>query len=376
MKKEVLVIAGEASGDLHGASMINELLKFDSGISVCGIGGDKMHAEGAELFFHINQMAFLGIAEVVKHIPFIKKVQKNILAEVKKRNIKTAVLIDYPGFNLSIAKKLKQLDVKIIYYISPQIWAWGKGRIKKIQKLVDKMVVILPFEKDFYGSHNVDVEFVGHPLIKQIQNYNYLSKEDFFAKFNLDTAKEILLLLPGSRIQEVKKIFPEIIKAASKISNDHNLQTVVACSSNIDENLLYGLTDQKDFKIIKDHTYDLFKYSKFGIIKSGTSTLEAALFGLPMIVVYVTSKLTYLIGKNLVKIDSIALANIVSGEKIVTELIQNDVNEKNIYKISSEILSDENKLNGIKNKFNNLKDKLSSEDASKKCAEIVLSYLK
>ncbi|MGE5683458.1 MAG: lipid-A-disaccharide synthase, partial [Bacillota bacterium] len=209
MNKELLIISGEASGDLHGASLIRELRSKDPSINICGIGGNKMQSAGMELLYHINQMAFLGFVEVIRHIPFIKKVQNNILQEVIKRQIKTVVLIDYPGFNLNIAKKLKNLDVKIIYYISPQIWAWGQKRINKIKRLVDKMIVILPFEEKFFRQAGVDVEYVGHPLLEQIENYKYLSREELFNKFSLEKDKEILLLLPGSRQQEVKRIFPE-----------------------------------------------------------------------------------------------------------------------------------------------------------------------
>jgi lipid-A-disaccharide synthase len=239
LNKELLIIAGEASGDLHGASLIRELKSIDPSVKFIGIGGNKMRSQGMELLFHINQMAFLGFAEVIRHIPFIKKVQNLIIREVISRKIDTVVLIDYPGFNLNIAKKLKNLDVKVIYYISPQIWAWGHGRIKKIKKLVDKMIVILPFEEEFFRNAGVNVEYVGHPLLEQIENYDYLNRDDFFRKFSLDVEREILLLLPGSRLQEVKRIFPESIKAASRLSEDLKMQLVVACSSDIDEKMFF-----------------------------------------------------------------------------------------------------------------------------------------
>ena len=364
----LMMIAGEISGDLHGASLIKELKMLDPEINIFGIGGDKMQNAGMQIAYHINRMAFLGFVEVVRHIPFIKKVQKQLIELAKAKNINTAVLIDYPGFNLSIAKKLKRMDVKIVYYISPQIWAWGSGRINKIKKLVNKMLVVFPFEKSLYSNHNVDVEFVGHPLLERLKEYDFLSKEKLFEKYDLDRNKEILLILPGSRDQEVKHLFPEMIKAAVKLALEFNLQVITACSSNIDENLFNRITEEKDFKVIKNDTYNLLKNSKFGIVKSGTSTLEAALFQLPMIIVYKTSIPTYWIGKGLIKVDQIGMANIICGERVVPELIQNQVREKTIYEECKKILDDNKLYETIKSKFKLIKEKLGTEGASAKAA--------
>src|SRR3990172_13431640 len=191
--KNLMIIAGEISGDLHGSNLVSELLKIDPALNIYGIGGDKMKAAGMQLTYHINKMAFLGFAEVVKHIPFIRRVQKELMNIIRNKKIDTVVLIDYPGFNLSIAKKIKKPGVKIIYYISPQIWAWGGSRINKIRSLVDKMLVVFPFEEKLYNDNGVNVEFVGHPLLERIQEYNFLSKEKLFEKYNLEKGKEILL---------------------------------------------------------------------------------------------------------------------------------------------------------------------------------------
>lgn len=371
----VLIIAGEASGDLHGASLIRELKKIDSSLKIFGVGGNKMLAEGMELIYHIDKMAFLGFVEVVKHLPFIKKVQRDLIDEVKKRNVKEVILIDYPGFNLSIAKKLKSLDLKLIYYITPQVWAWGKGRVKNIKELFNKVLVVFPFEEKFFKSKNVNAEFVGHPLIQEINSYNYLNRDQLNNKFGLDPAKEILLILSGSRKQEVKTIFPEAIKAASRLVDEFDMQIVVACSSNLDEKVFYELTDQKNFKVIKDYTYDLLKHSKFGIIKSGTSTLEAGLMELPFVIVYKTSWLTYLIGKSLVKIKNIGMANIVLDEQVVPELIQNQANEKNIYSTAKNILSDDGLLNRMKLRLSRIKKVLGEKNAPKNAAKIIYSLL-
>ncbi len=375
LKHKLMIITGEVSGDLIGASLIRELKKLDAELTIFGIGGDRMCEQGMNILYHINKMAFLGFTEVVRHLPFIKKVQAGLLAVVKKEEIKNVVLIDYPGFNLNIAKKFKKNRIKTIYYISPQLWAWGSGRMKKIKRLVNKMLVVFLFEEKLYKSNNVDVEFVGHPLIDRINEYQFLSKEELFSKFNLDGSKELLLLMPGSRKHEVEKLFLQIIKAANKLADEFNLQIVIACSSNIDENLFYGLSGHSDFKVITGYTYDLMKYAKFGIIKSGTSTLEAGYFALPMIIVYKISGLTYLIVKKLIKVSKIGMVNILLDDNVVPELIQNDVSEGKIYDAGEKILSDKEYYNSVKLKLNMVKDKLGNEGASARAAKQIYALM-
>ncbi|MCF8266203.1 MAG: lipid-A-disaccharide synthase, partial [Melioribacteraceae bacterium] len=328
---------------------------------------------GLTNIYHNKDLAFLGFAEVVKHIPFIKKVQKEIIEECKKRKITSAILIDYPGFNLGLAKKLHKIGVKIFYYISPQIWAWGGKRIHKIKKLVDKMIVVFPFEKELYENAGVDVEFVGHPLIERINEYKFTKKEEFFAVNGLNKTKEILLVMPGSREQEIEKIFPAAINAAKTLSRKFDLQIVVACASNIDEQKLLTLGGNSDFSVIKDSTYELLKYSKFGIIKSGTSTMEAGIFELPCVVVYVTSKLSYAIGKRLVKIDHIAMANIILGERVVDELLQEEVTENNIVKCSEKVLLDKSLYDQTKHKLSGIRKILGNKNASFEAASLILN---
>jgi len=370
-----MIITGEVSGDLIGASLIRELKSLKPDLKITGIGGDKMKSAGMELIYHTDQMAFLGFVEVVKHLPFIRKVQKNLLDVIKKEKINCVVLIDYPGFNLSIAKKLKPLGVKIIYYVSPQLWAWAKGRVKKIRELVDIMLVVFPFEVEFYKKENVNVEYVGHPLVERINQYKFLSRDEFFSKFNLDRQKEILLVMPGSRKQEVKEIFPEVIKSANKLAIDYNMQVVVARSKNISEKYFQQNNDSGKFITIEDHNYELMKYSRFGIIKSGTSTLEAGFFALPMIVVYKTNPLTYMIGKQLVKLDRIGMVNILLDEMVVPELIQSDASSAKIIDTASKILSDKQVYENIKLKLGKVKEQLGTDGASKRAAKSILEIL-
>jgi len=370
-----MVIAGEESGDLVGAALIKEMKMINPELMIYGIGGNRMESQGMNLIYHINKMAFLGFTEVVKHIPFIKKVQKELVSISLENNIKTAVLIDYPGFNLNVAEKFKNIGMKIIYYVSPQLWAWGAGRMEKIKHLVDKMVVVFPFEEDLYRKNDVNVEFVGHPLIERINEYNFLSREELINKFDLDDKNEILLLLPGSRKHEVAKIFPSMIIAAQKLAKEFDLQVVTACSSNIDEKVFYELAGSSNFKVVKGFTYDLMKHAKFGIIKSGTSTLEASYFDLPMIIVYKTSFITYQIMKKLIKVNRIGMANIILDENVVPELIQGNASEENIFKAGKKILSNENYYSSIKQKLSKIKNKLGSTGASARRSKIILELM-
>lgn len=370
-----MIIAGEASGDLHGATVMKQLSLIDPSIEFFGIGGDKMIAAGMKAKYHIKQMAFLGFIEVIRHLPFINKVKSDLLQLAEEENIEIIVLIDYPGFNLNIAEKFHSRGKKLIYFISPQVWAWGKGRIEKIKRLIRKMLVIFPFEEKMYKEAGVEAVYVGHPLIEHATNYNFLTKKELYSKFELESEKDILLVLPGSRKQEIKKIFNESIEAAKLIAQEFNLQIVVACAENINENIFFEVSDVSDFKIVKGYTYDLFKHSKFGIIKSGTSTLEAAYFQLPFVVVYVTNSLTYMIGKNLAKIKNIAMANIILGKTVVPELIQKDANKDKIYKTCSVYLNSKERLDEVKQAFGEIKYKLGNTGASKQAAEIIYKIM-
>ena len=237
------------------------------------------------------------------------------------------------------------------------------------------MFVVFPFEEKLYKDEGVDVEFVGHPLLERIEKYDFLPKEKIFKMYNLDPQKEILLVLPGSRKHEVERIFPAVIKAALNLGKEFNLQVVVAGASGIDEELYKNISGSDEYKLIKDHNYELMRYAKFGIIKSGTSTLEAGLFGLPMVIVYKTSLLTYFIGKNLVNLKNIGMANIISGENVVPELIQDKVNTDLIFEESEKILSNSSLYNSIRNKLLEINKKLGEKGAVRKTAESIYSLI-
>lgn len=372
-----MIIAGEASGDLHGSALVNKLLIRETELRLVGIGGDKMKEAGTEIVFHIKEMAFLGFAEVVKHLPYIKRVQKRLLEIIEERDIKDLILIDYPGFNLNFAAKAKKLGLKIIYYISPQLWAWGLHRVKKIKRLVDKMLVVFPFEEKFYRQHGVNAEYVGHPLVERIDNFNFAEPNEFKKRIGLGYESEYILLLPGSRKQEIELIFPQIYSAAKEIRNKHKLEIIVACADNLKADIFTDIIDDPKVKVIKGDTYNLMKYAKFGIVKSGTSTLEAALIGMPFLLVYKTGTVTYFIGRKLIKIDTIAMPNIIAGEKIVEELIQDDAVSEKIAETADKYLSNDKKYESLIDNLNKVKNKLSAGNylASERAAEIIGSLI-
>lgn len=375
VSRKILFIAGEASGDLHGAALIRELKNSDNNLSFHGIGGDKMRSEGMLLVEHINNMAYLGFVEVIKHLPHINRIKRKLLDLVQNEGINMAVLIDYPGFNLNIAKVLKQLGVKVIYYITPQVWAWGKGRVKKIKERTDKVLVILPFEKEFFGKHGIESEYVGHPLIDRINEHNFPGRDIFCRDNGLDPDKQIIAVLPGSRKQEVLKIFPETIKAADRIRKEFDFQVAVACSDNIEEIMFAPFSGEYNFRLVKGSTYELLKYSYAGLIKSGTSTLEAAMFGLPMVIVYRTSPVTYFIGKKVVKLRNIGLVNIIAGETIVPELIQNNLNERELYNELKKYIEDKKYYNFTKTRLSRVSNRLGDSGASSRAASEIIGVL-
>ena len=369
----ILIIAGEASGDLHAANLINAIVKIRPDVRFFGIGGDNMINNGLQASYHIRQLSFLGFAEVLKHLPFIRTVKKHLIEIVEEKKIQIAILVDYPGFNLNIAKRLKQMNVKVIYYISPQIWAWGKSRIKKIQKFVSRMLVVFPFEKEFYNESNIKTDFVGHPIVERINSYQFISKDKFLKTHGIQSAKEILLIMPGSREHEIKMILPSLIVGAKIIATKFNLQIIISGSVGIDNSIYSAI--ENNIKVIFGHTYELIKYSKFGIIKSGTSTLESALLGLPFVVVYKISSTSYYIGRFLVNLKTIAIPNIILGKKVVPELIQDGLNSKNIINVCEDLIGDENKIANMKTELQKIWKILGNKSASEESAKIIVELL-
>jgi lipid-A-disaccharide synthase len=361
------LIAGEASGDLHGSNLIKEIQHLDANANIRCWGGDKMAATGASVIKHFKDLAFMGFAEVVKNLPAIMRNFSFCKNDILTFKPDVIVFIDYPGFNLRMAKWAKQNNYKTVFYISPQIWAWKEGRVKTIIKNIDKTIVILPFEKDFYKKYNYEVTYVGHPLVKVITDFKS-------AHANIQKQDNIIALLPGSRKQEIKIKLP-IMLEASKNFTSH--QFIVAKAPAIDNEFYEQFLSQyENVKTESDNTYSILMKSTAALVTSGTATLETALFKVPEIVCYKAGRISYEIGKRLVKLKFISLVNLIMNKEVVKELIQDDLTPEKITFHLHEILSDERKKAQIMKDYEELESLLSKGgDASKNAAEVICNLI-
>ena len=367
------IIAGEASGDLHGANLLSELKKLDSQASFRCWGGDKMKAEGAEIVKHISELAFMGFAEVLLNIKTITKNIKFCKEEILNHRPDVLILIDYPGFNLRIAEFAHKNGIKVFYYISPTIWAWKESRVEIVKRAVDKMFVILPFEKPFYAKHHCDVDYEGHPLIDEIEKIKkeIPSFEDF-VKENKLSGKPIIACLPGSRKQEIIKML-SVMLTMQKHFPDHEL--VVAGAPNLSEEYYNSICSLNGTKIISGKTYHLLHHAKAGLIKSGTSTLEAALFNVPQVCCYSGNAATVWIAKKIAKVKWISLPNLIMGEEVVKELIQEELNETKLKAELQLLLQEGEYRNAMLNTYAQLNQLLGGKGASGRIAKKMYSYL-
>ena len=362
------IIAGEASGDLHGSNLIKELKKLDSTADMRCWGGDLMKAEGAAIVKHYKELAFMGFAEVIKNLPTILNNLKFCKQDIESFNPDVLVLIDYPGFNLRIAKWAKEKGFKVIYYISPQVWAWKESRVKLIRQVVDKMLVILPFEKEYFENKwNYKVEFVGHPLVQVIHDFLVSHPE-------LEKTQPVIALLPGSRKQEIAKKLPVMLEASTSFPE---YQFVVAKAASLDDEFYQGfLNNYPNVKSVINKTYHLLAQSTAALVTSGTATLETALFGVPQVVCYKGSSVSYQIAKRLVKIKYISLVNLIMDKEVVKELIQDDLTVANVTRELENILHNEQRIAQIKDDYTSLKNLLHEQcNASEKAAAIIIDFL-
>ena len=363
------ILAGEASGDLHGSNLIKELKKLDSSANIRCWGGDKMQQAGGDLVKHYRELAFMGFTEVIMNLRTIFRNLKFCKADILHFKPDILILIDYPGFNLRIAKWAKQSHLKVIYYISPQVWAWKENRVKMMKQCIDKMLVILPFEKEYFKNKwNWEVEYVGHPLVEVIERHKEQGTRDKFSD------RPIIALLPGSRKQEIAKKLPVMLEI-SKFFPD--FQFFVAEAPSVEDEFYKTFTQQyKNVSTVKDETYDLLLQAKAALVTSGTATLETALFGVPEIVCYKASFLSYQIGKRLVNVKFISLVNLIMDKLVVKELLQDELTVENIRKELNELLINENRIAVIKKDYNDLKDLLSQGgNASAKAAQSIVNFL-
>lgn len=368
------IIAGEASGDLHASNLMKELKTQDSTSEFRCWGGDLMAAQGGEIVKHYRELAFMGFAEVIANLGTILSNIKFCKEDILEFKPDAIILVDYPGFNLRIAEFAKKEGFKVFYYISPQIWAWKKNRVFKIKKFVDRVFVILPFEKDYYKRYDVEVDFVGHPLLDMIAN---LPENDpaSFRKKNKLSGKPIIALLPGSRKQEIKKMLSLMMEV---IPDFPDYQFIIAGAPSIDHDFYKNITEGKDAEFISGQTHTLLQNSFAALVTSGTATLETALFGVPEVVCYKGSYISYQIARRVIDqsiIKFISLVNLIMDREVVKELIQDDFTVKNLKHELHLITENQEKRNQQLEDYKNLQAKLGGEGASEKTAKLILNFL-
>ena len=372
MPPRVLMIAGEASGDLHGSAVVRALKVLSPSVDVAGVGGDRMRREGMELVRDIADLGFMGFVEVLRNLGTIRDLKRMLIGELERRRPDVVVLIDYPGFNLRFAREAKSRGIPVLYYISPQVWAWHRGRVKKMRSLVDRMKVVFPFEVEIYRKEGIDVEFVGHPLAEHIGTS--CTRAEFFRRNGLDPSKKLLGLFPGSRRQEIERILPVISRAADLLCTGRELQVAIGVAPNLGKEFVGRFTGAGSRAVmVEDGTYDLMAYADAAIVTSGTATLEAGWFGTPMAVVYRTSPLTYCIGRLLVDIRSIGLVNIVAGKSIVPEFIQGAMTAGKLSEAVGRFLDDESLAASVRRELSVIREKLGGPGASGRVASGILS---
>ncbi|MEP7250965.1 MAG: lipid-A-disaccharide synthase [Ginsengibacter sp.] len=361
------IIAGEASGDLHGSNLIKELRKLDSTADIRGWGGDKMEAAGATIAKHYRDLAFMGFAEIVKNLPAILKNINFCKQDISSFEPNVVVLINYSAFNLRIAEWTKKNNFRNVFYISPQVWAWKESRVKAIKKYVDKMIVILPFEKQFYKTWDYYVDYVGHPLVQVIENFKADNKE-------IEMQPKIIALLPGSRKQEIKAKLPIMLEASKNFPE--NIFVVAKAPSVDDEFYESFLKPYANVQMVSNDTYALLMQATAALVTSGTATLETALFSVPEIVCYKAGNISYQIAKRLIKLKYISLVNLIMNKEVVKELIQDDLTPQNITRELNEILYDPVKRERIQFDYYLLKKQLSEGgNASANAAALIYDSL-
>jgi lipid-A-disaccharide synthase len=374
-----MIIAGEASGDLHGAALVRALHEIDREIRFYGIGGEKMKAAGVDLVARSADMAVVGLTEVFSRLPLILKVFFELKKRLRESPPDLLIPIDYPDFNLPLASAAKKNGVRVFYYISPQVWAWRKGRIGKMKKIVDRMAVIFPFEEDFYAREGMKVTFVGHPLLDTMKIKS--PREELLRKLGLEVSGGIrtIGILPGSREGEIRKLLPDMMDAARiLIQRLPAVQFILPVADTLSMDFVSSVTGGFPGRLIyvKSPNYDAIGAMDIAMVASGTATLETALAGTPMVIVYRVSPLTYAVGRTFIHVDHIGIVNIIAGKTIVPELIQHDVTPEKMADVVIQILSDENKYGEMKRNLANVREKLGQPGASHRAAELAYGLMR
>ncbi|MBU2570473.1 MAG: lipid-A-disaccharide synthase [Gammaproteobacteria bacterium] len=373
---KVMFSAGESSGDRHAAHMFLELKSLHPGIEGLGMGGAAMREAGIDIRFDSSNIGVIGVVEVLKHYREIRQALKQMQYLLVDERPDLLVCVDYKEFNFKLAKFAKSIGVKVLFYVSPQVWAWRPGRVKQYGRVIDRMAVIFPFETAYYEAENVPVSYVGHPSIDKVHP-RYTKHEDL-ERFGLDVERPVIGLVPGSRKQEIERLLPVMLDAASIVLfRVPGAQFILPQAQSVSDELLRSYLDRSELaiKVIKNETYDAVQCCTAIMTSSGTATLEIALLQVPMVIVYKLSELTYWLGRLLVKTPFIGLPNIVAGKAVVKELIQHEANAKNIADEIVKLLSDRAYYDGVKSDLIGIKNTLGSGEGSKKMAILALEML-
>lgn len=373
---KVLIIAGEASGDLHGAHLVREMLRLDPCLEFIGVGGAKMKEAGVRVVADMAEMAVVGITEVLCRVGTIYRIFRSLTRLLSSERPRLVILIDYPDFNLRFARAAHKKNIPIVYYISPQVWAWRKGRVTQIARLVDMMIVIFPFEKEFYEKTKVAVRFVGHPLLDSVRPQ--LSREDACRCFGLTPGVTTIGLLPGSRRSEVGRLLPPMLKAMPRIADRIKpVQFIMALAPGLDREEIERLIGPQRslVRIVENSIYEVMHCADLLLVASGTATVEAAIMGVPMIVVYRVSPLSYFLAKVLISVKNIAMVNIIAEKTIAPELIQKSCNPERITAEAAALLRDPARRATMKQELARVKERLGEPGASHRAAEVVIEFL-
>ncbi|MGA9109269.1 MAG: lipid-A-disaccharide synthase [Smithella sp.] len=374
--KTIMIVAGEASGDMHGANLVREMLNLDPMLNFYGIGGNRLRKEGVDLLANASDMAVVGLTEVVSKLGSILKIMGMMKRSLDERRPDLVILIDYPDFNIPLAKAARKRGIKVFYYISPQVWAWRKSRIGQIKKMVSKMAVILPFEVETYRQKGFEVNYVGHPLLDMVK-LNY-SKQESRKKFGLSEDEITIGILPGSRTSEVRILMPELMRAAQILKREvPDLQFVLPLADTLEETSVTEIISgfNVKVKVVSGHTYDVISCADLALVASGTATLETALLGVPMIIVYKISLLSYFIGRLFVHVKNIGLVNIIAGKTIVPELIQGDASGKRIAAESLSILKNGERRQKMIKELEAIRARLGEPGAARRAAQIACDMI-
>lgn len=375
-EKQILIVCGEASGDVHASSLTKKILEIDPQIKISAVGGSCLRGAGAEILYDIKDLGVIGFFDVLKKLPQFFALKKLILQNLKEKKPDAVIFVDFSGFNLRLAKSINK-SIPTIYYISPQVWASRRGRVKTIKKYIDKMIVFFKFEREFYKKYGIDADFVGHPLLDIVRSA--MQKKEFLNTMGFSPSKTTIALLPGSRRQEVEEILPVMLESCILMRKEiMNLQFVIAKSEQVDWNIYRRLIEglNLDLKIVEGKTYDCLNIADFCLVASGTATLETAIMGKPFAVIYKMGLLNYLLYRPQVRLPYIGMVNIVAGKMIVPEFIQFQASPRRITGAVLKILKNPSGMERIKKDLAQIKYSLGEPGASHRAAQIILDFLK